>query len=368
MEQNGYPAVNSEKTIFMKRQGSDFIMHGLFVDDMMHVPACDKLRDEFLELYQRDFEITGGGLMETFLGMEVEQPGKVIRLHLDTYIQEVLTEYKEYIKKALRPKRVLMTPGNILTNEDCPITPDPRKQKYYRSFITKLQFAASWIRFDISFTVSTLARFCASAGPSHWAVLHHLMEYLEAFPSFKLTYRRRTGVDDGLSGYADSDWGNSSSRRSTSGNLCLYNRSPVLWRSKLQKTTALSTAEAEYYSASTAATEVLYLRNLLENMGFAQPAPTPMYEDNTACIEWGNHIIGGRERAKHIDIRKRFAHEVIQNGHMKLVRVSTSAQLADILTKTTAPKIKKVIDGSLTMNCTAKCGLMAHMISGCEAM
>jgi hypothetical protein len=55
MEQNGYPAVNSEKTIFMKRQGSDFIIHGLFVDDMMHVPTCDKLRDEFLQLYQKDF-------------------------------------------------------------------------------------------------------------------------------------------------------------------------------------------------------------------------------------------------------------------------------------------------------------------------
>ena len=70
MEQNGYPAVNSEKTFFMKRQGSDFIM--LFVEDMMYVPTCDKLRYEFLVLYQKDFEITGGGLMETFLGMEVE--------------------------------------------------------------------------------------------------------------------------------------------------------------------------------------------------------------------------------------------------------------------------------------------------------
>jgi hypothetical protein len=226
-----------------------------------------------------------------------------------------------------------MTPGIVLNNEDCPITPDPRKQKYYRSFIAKLQFAASWIRFDISFTVSTLARFCASAGPSHWAALHHLMEYLEGFPSLKLTYRRRTGVDDGLSGFADSDWGNSSSRRSTSGNLCLYNRSPILWRSKMQKTTALSTAEAEYYSASTAATEVLYIRNLLDSMGFAQASPTPVYEDNTACIEWGNNVIGGRERAKHIDIRKHFAHEVIQNGHMKLIRIATSQQLADILTK-----------------------------------
>ena len=44
--------------------------------------------------------------METFLGMEVEQPGKVIKLHLDSYIQEVLKDYKEYIKKSFRPKRV----------------------------------------------------------------------------------------------------------------------------------------------------------------------------------------------------------------------------------------------------------------------
>jgi hypothetical protein len=72
---------------------------------MMHVPICDKLRDEFRELYKKDFEITGGGLMETFLGMEVEQPGKVISLHLDSHVQEVLTECKAYIKKALRPMR-----------------------------------------------------------------------------------------------------------------------------------------------------------------------------------------------------------------------------------------------------------------------
>ncbi len=37
-------------------------------------------------------------------------------------------------------------------------------------------------------------------------------------------------------------------------------------------------------------------------------------------------------RAKHIDIRKHFAHGVIQNGDMLLIKVPTSAQLADILT------------------------------------
>ncbi len=98
MEQNGYPAVNSEKTIFMKRQKPAFIVHGLFV--LWQFPR------RVLSTHQKDFEITGGGLMETFQGMEVEQLGKVIKLHLDSYMQEVLTEYKEYIKKALCPKRV----------------------------------------------------------------------------------------------------------------------------------------------------------------------------------------------------------------------------------------------------------------------
>jgi hypothetical protein len=159
------------------------------------------------------------------------------------------------------------------------------------------------------------------------------MEYLEGNPSFKITYRLSGGKSNLLSGYADSDWASSSSRRSTSGMLMLYNKSPISWKSKMQKTTALSTAEAEYYSASTIAAEVLYLRYLRERLDLARQKPTPVYEDNSACIEWGNNVIGRRERAKHIDIRKHFAHEVIQNGKMRLIKVPASAQLADILTK-----------------------------------
>jgi hypothetical protein len=60
---------------------------------------------------------------------------------------------------------------------------------------------------------------------------------------------------------------------------------------------------------------------------------TSMYEDNTACIEWRNSVIGGRKRAKLIDIRKHFAHKEIRNGQMNLIRVATAKQLADILTK-----------------------------------
>ena len=38
-------------------------------------------------------------------------------------------------------------------------------------------------------------------------------------------------------------------------------------------------------------------------------------------------------RTMHIDIRKHFAHEVIQRQEMRLIKVDTSLQLADIFTK-----------------------------------
>ena len=95
----------------------------------------------------------------------------------------------------------------------------------------------------------------------------------------------------------------------------------------------LRQSQAEYYSASLGAVEVIYLRQLLRYMGFGPTSTTPVYEENTACIEWTNNVIGGRERAKHIDTRKHFAHEAAQAaqiGHLRpsLKRVSTDDQLA----------------------------------------
>ena len=106
------------------------------------------MKDELLALYKKDFEITGGGQMETFLGMAVKQKDKSIRIHLDNYIKVVLTEYSDYIKKSLWPKKVPISPGVV-----CKECPDPHRQKKYRSFVAKLQFAATWIWFDISFVV-----------------------------------------------------------------------------------------------------------------------------------------------------------------------------------------------------------------------
>jgi hypothetical protein len=107
----------------------------------------------------------------------------------------------------------------------------------------------------------------------------------------------------------------------------------------MQKTVSLSTAEAEYYATSEMGIKVLYLRNLLQtrvqSMGFPQEPDTPVHEDKTARIEWGNHIVGGRERAEqHIDTRRHFAHEVIQHREMHLlIKADASKEIADMFTK-----------------------------------
>ncbi len=150
-------------------------------------------------------------------------------------------------------------------------------------------------------------------------------------PSFKLTHCKDSV--GGLNGHTDSDWGNSLSRRSSAVLVAQYNRGPVLWRSKMQKSVVLPSAKAEYYSASEMAIEIIYLCTLLANMQLRQSDYTPVFEDNEACIEWANHVIWGRERAKHIDIHKLLAHEAVQNGHMRLYKIATEFQLADILTR-----------------------------------
>ena len=54
-----YEPANSEQTIFVKKDGKDFIIHSLFVDDMQHASTSEKkLWQEFLTLFSRDFEIT----------------------------------------------------------------------------------------------------------------------------------------------------------------------------------------------------------------------------------------------------------------------------------------------------------------------
>ena len=114
----------------------------------------------------------------------------------------------------------------------------------------------------------------------------HLLRYLKGTRSLGLKYSKPK--DDGprnhsniLWGYVDSDWaGCPSTRKSTTGYVLMLNGAAISWKSKLQTIVALSTAEAEMVAASSMIQEVIYLRKLLDNLGFTQSKPTSICEDN----------------------------------------------------------------------------------------
>ena len=59
-------------------------------------------------------------------------------------------------------------------------------------------------------------------------------------------------------------------RRSHTGYCLFLNGGPISWKSTRQQSVSLSTAEAEWYAASEAGKEIVYLRHILEDFGLKQ--------------------------------------------------------------------------------------------------
>jgi len=114
----------------------------------------------------------------------------------------------------------------------------------------------------------------------------------------------------------------------------------------MQTTIALSTTEAEYMAMSTAAREVIYMMNLMEEIkrkGFDLSGKTPIIK----CRIWEDNV-GAIELAKQPKLRPRTKHIAIQYHHFRswTVRglndeepkidvkyVKSELQQADIMTK-----------------------------------
>ena len=113
----------------------------------------------------------------------------------------------------------------------------------------------------------------------------------------------------------------------------MLNGSAISWASKLQPTVALSSSESEYMAACYAAQEAIHLRRLMGSLGFTQKEPTTIFEDNMGCIGMSENPIM-HQRSKHIDIiRFHFIRETVASGQVLLTFISTTEQLADLLTK-----------------------------------
>ena len=80
--------------------------------------------------------------------------------------------------------------------------------------------------------------------------------------------------------------------------------------------------------------EIIWLRSVLEDLGFPQPAATPIeiLADNTGAIALTRNPVN-HKRNKHIDIRYHFIRELVETGTVVVIYVSTDKNIADFFTK-----------------------------------
>jgi len=131
--------------------------------------------------------------------------------------------------------------------------------------------------------------------------------------------------------YVDSDHKKSGDFRSRSGQIIYMCGAPVFWRSQLQKTIATSSTHAEVIAASDVCKRVVWMRTLLNELGFEIP-PVTVFEDNQACISLiqGNAV---SDRTRHIDVRCWWTRELRDKNLIKFEYVVTTENIADQFTK-----------------------------------
>ncbi|GJX88311.1 copia protein [Tanacetum coccineum] len=173
-------------------------------------------------------------------------------------------------------------------------------------------------------------RYQAKPTKKHLEAIKRVFRYLRGTIHMGLWYPKDNAM--ALTAYADADHaGCQDTRRSTSGSAQFLGEKLVSWSSKKQRSTAISTTEAEYIAMSGCCAQILWMRSQLKDYGF-EFNKIPLYCDNKSAIALCCNNVQ-HSRSKHIDIRHHFIREQVENRVVELYFVETNYQLADILTK-----------------------------------
>ena len=105
------------------------------------------------------------------------------------------------------------------------------------------------------------------------------------------------------------------------------------YASKTMSKVATSTTAAEYGILFICAEEIIALRNLLEEMGYKQTAPTKIYCDCDPAIKLADGPGKLSHRTKAMDLKMHKLREYITDELIELIWVSTNNNPADIGTK-----------------------------------
>ncbi|GJS73503.1 retrovirus-related pol polyprotein from transposon TNT 1-94 [Tanacetum coccineum] len=312
-----------DPTLFTRKSGKHILLVQIYVDDIIFASTDHNACNTFSNEMSSKFQMSMMGQMSFFLGLQVSQSPGGIFINQAKYALETLKKYGMDLSDPVDTPMV----DRLKLDED--LMGIPVDQTRFRGMVGSLMYLTA-SRPDLVFAVCMCARYQAKPTKKHFEAIKRVFRYLKGTINMGLWYPKDNAMS--LTAYADADHaGCQDSRRSTSGSAQFLGDRLVSWSSKKQRSTAISTTEAEYIAMSGCCAQILWMRSQLKDYGF-DFNKIPLYCDNKSAIALCCNNVQ-HSRSKHIDIRHHFIREQVENRVVELYFVETNYQLADILTK-----------------------------------
>ncbi|XP_055822197.1 uncharacterized mitochondrial protein AtMg00810-like [Solanum dulcamara] len=267
------------------------------MDDMIFTKNNPSMFNDFKKVIAKEFEMTDIGEMSYFFGVKVKQMRCGIFMSQKKYAEQILKKFR------MQDCKLVATPAEPCMKLSVDSTSEQVNPTFFKSVIRSLSYLTiSWP--DIMYAVGLVSIFMKKPKQDHWVDTKRILRYIKGTVNHGLFYTHFKNSK--LVGYSDSDYGGDlDDRKSTSEYLFHLGSATFSWSSKKQQTIALSTCEAEYIAATACTCQAIWLKNILEELSFAQDYPIKIYVDNKSTISLAKNSVP-YSQSKHIDTKYHF--------------------------------------------------------------